>query len=165
MNLIVDDWTMWLVNIWKQLVCNLEKNTKLIQGKCWWKLQGKTKIRSWQSNMVSITNYQNYTTFFFKWIIKSLVHSLSQKKSMMWLLNSNFQMLWKFIICFIFPCKNNTMQLPSLERFVSYPHLLRLIVNKITKWRMFSIQSIKLSTLIPHSLVWIWCKWMQLGNN
>ncbi len=59
---------------------------------------------------------------------------------MLWFFNSNFQVLWKSILCFMFPCWNFTMHLQFQEKSMIPFHLLKSMVNKNMKWKTFWIQ-------------------------
>ncbi len=164
-NLAPENQAMWLVNIWALLVSNLEEAKKSYKKNVGehHKNQPNFKVRNqtwlWRKNIKTIwplekLNYQIY--------IRSIHHHETNQCHVLPIQTFGFHENSSCVSCFF--CWNLIMHLPSQERFMNHPHLWNLLLNNM-KWRMSSLNGIKLTTLIPHSLAWIWCKQTHLGTN
>ncbi len=43
-NPIAEDEAIWLVNVWAQLIFNLEETQKEYKKECWWTLEGTSQF-------------------------------------------------------------------------------------------------------------------------
>ncbi len=57
-NPTIEDRAMWLVDVWAQLVFNLEEMRKQYK-ESWWTLEGTTKVQGWGPCLASTATYQN----------------------------------------------------------------------------------------------------------